>query len=137
MRTFYLFKINKEFVTLTKRSSYSLYKMMESIYNLKYDDLDLGYNMYRQLVKPFNKDYMNKYFLRRYKENDHYTKYNNNHMINNYYTDEKSKLVINNTFLLLKTSKIKPIFFKDLKKEEGLFVCDFINKDYFWLDSVL
>lgn len=137
MRTFYLFKINKEFITLTRRNPYNLYKTMEDIYNLKSDALDLGYSMFKQIISPFDKEKMNVYFFDSYKENDHYTKYNNNHMLNNFYTDEQSKLVIHKTYLMLKTTKVKPTFFKDLKNDTGIFVCDFSNRDYFWLQEML
>ena len=56
-------------------------------------------------------------------------------MINNYYKNEESKLTINKAYLLLETNMIKSAFFNDLKNK-NLFVCDFENKDYFWLDSL-
>ena len=137
MRTFYLFKINKEFITLSEKRPYNLYKTMEDIYNLKEDELNIGYTMFRQIISPFDKEKMNNYIFHNYKDDDHYTKYNNNHMINNFYTDEQSKLVVNKTFLMLKTTKVKPTFFDDLKNDTAIFVCDFKNKDYFWLEEML
>ena len=56
-------------------------------------------------------------------------------MINNYYRDEESRLIINKAYMLLESNVVKPSFFKDLINK-GLFVCDFENKDYFWLDSL-
>lgn len=137
MRVFYIFKINKEFITLTERNPYTLYKTLESLYYLKTDDLDLGYSMFKEIVNTFDKVELNNYFFKKYKEDEHYTKYNNRHMLNNFYTDEQSKLVINKTFLVLKTTKVNPTFFKDLRKINSLFVCDFKNKDYFWLEQVI
>lgn len=137
MRTFYIFNINKEFITLTERNPYTLYKTMESLYYLKNDDLDLGYSMFKEIIKTFDKNSLNNYFFKTYKDDEHYTKYSNRHMLNNFYTDEQSKLIINKTFLVLKTTKVKPTFFKDLGKLNSLFVCDFKNKDYFWLEQVV
>lgn len=137
MRTFYLFRINQEFMNLTARNPYNLYKTMEDIYYLKRDEVDIGYNMFKQIVLPFNQERINDYLFYLYKNDDHYTKYNNNHMINNFYTDEQSKLIVNKTFLLLKTTKVKPTFFENLKVDNGIFVCDFVNKDYFWLEQMI
>ena len=33
------------------------------------------------------------------------------------------------------TNVIKPCFLKELQEFNDLFVCDFENKDYFWLDA--
>ena len=34
------------------------------------------------------------------------------------------------------TNKDYPEFFKYLKKKNSLFVCDFDNKDYFWINDI-
>ena len=43
----------------------------------------------------------------------------------------------NNPYCLkIKSNKNITKFFKVLEKEENIFVCDFKNKDYFWLNKV-
>ena len=45
-------------------------------------------------------------------------------------------LIVNKAFLLLSSNILKPSFLSDLKEYKNLFVCDFKNKDYFWLESL-
>lgn len=135
MRKFYIFNINDEFSILNKNDAYDLYKQMESIKKLDKDEFYIAIKIYETIAKTIDKNIMNKEVYNKHKDSYFYTKYKNVHMINNYYRNEESKLVIKKTYLLLETNIIKSEFFKDLKNK-GLFVCDFENKDYFWLDSL-
>ena len=39
---------------------------------------------------------------------------------------------------VVKSNEEVPLFFKDIKKnEKNMFVCDFANKDYFWLEELV
>ncbi|HJJ17585.1 MAG TPA: sporulation inhibitor of replication protein SirA [Bacilli bacterium] len=137
MRTFYIFKINNEFTALTRNCPYNLFKSMEKIYYTDKKDLNVAYNVYEQIVLPFKKDKINVDIFENYKDNDHYTKFNNIHMINNFYNDEQTKLIVNSSHMILKTTVMAPSFFNILRNYSNIFVCDFENKDYFWLESVL
>lgn len=135
MRKFYIFNINKEFEILNKNDAYDLYRQMETIKNLSREEFYLAVKIYETLVNPIDKNKYNIEIYNRHKNSYFYTKYKNIHMINNYYKDEESKLIINKCYLVLETNIIKPGFINDLKNK-GLFACDFENKDYFWLDNV-
>ena len=137
MRTFYIFKINKEFAILTKSCPYNLFKSLEDIYYTDEKDISLAYNVYEQLILPLKKNNINLKIFKAYKDNVHYTKFNNIHMINNFYNDEQTKLTINTSYMLLKTTVQSPSFFDILCSYENIFVCDFENKDYFYLEKVL
>ena len=119
-----------------KECPYNLYKSMEQIYYTKIKDVSVAYNIFEQIVMPLNKKKINLEIFRTYKESDHYTKFNNVHMINNFYNDEQTKLVVNNSFMKLTSTMARPSFFIEMKKVNNIFVCDFDNKDYFWLDVV-
>jgi len=136
MRTFYIFKISDEFKSLTKDNPYNLFKTFEQIYNFNKRDIFLAYDLFFQVATPFDKKNLNLNIFDHNRHNNNYTKFNNIHIINNYYTDEKTELTINNSYLKLKTTVIAPAFFKDIKNN-NIFVCDFQNKDYFWLESLL
>ena len=56
-------------------------------------------------------------------------------MINDYYTNEKSRMVVDKNFILITTTKEYPSFFKTIPKK-NFFVCDFQNKEYFWLEQL-
>ena len=138
MRTFYIFKIKKYYAVLTKKNPYHLYKTMENIYHLKPEELMYKINVFDNLKENFNKEYLNNNIYELYKDKHTYTKFQNIHMINDYYTDEQSKLIVNKTYLLIKTTKEYPSFLKVLENiKDNIFVCDFKNKDYFWLEDVI
>jgi sporulation protein YlmC with PRC-barrel domain len=71
------------------------------------------------------------------KRRGYYTKVNNIHMIYDYYTKEESKLIINTNYLLIKSTKQIPTFLKAITRKEKIFVIDFDNIDYFWLEELL
>lgn len=137
MRTFYLFKIKKSYSELTKRNPYNLYKAIENIYYLKAEQLDYLSIFFRQIRDTFNKECIDNNIYEYYKNRYTYTKVNDTHFINDYYTEEKSKLIINPSFLYIKSTKNIPTFLKAITKKDNIFVCDFINKDYFWLEELV
>lgn len=136
MRQFYIFNINNEFKYNIKIDPYILYKVFEELHNIKNNDIKYGVNIYNNITKPVNKKYLNNKIYNEYKNNYSYTKFMNKHIINNYFNKEKSTLIIKNSYIELDTSSINSTFFKYLQKYKNLFVCDFDNKDYFWLESI-
>lgn len=136
MRTFYLFKIKSNYSTITKNNPYNLYKAIEDIYYLKQEQLLTGYNFFNQIRDTFNKEYLDNNIFEYYKNKYTYTKVNNTHMINDYYSDEKSKLIINKNYLMIKTTLEYSSFLKAITKKQNIFVCDFDNIDYFWLEEL-
>lgn len=136
MRTFYIFKIKKCYSELTKANPYNLYKAIENIYNLKEDDLNYFYNFFDQIREPFNKENLDNNIFQYYKNKYAYSKVFNTHMINDYYTSERSKLIIYKNFIYIKSTKNIPTFLKTMSNKDNIFVCDFRNKDYFWLEEL-
>ncbi len=135
MRTFYIFKINKEFKSLTKESPYNLFKSLEQIYYINRKDFQTAFKLYETIALPFNKLQTNIELFNNFRNNDFYTKVNSIHLINNYFTDERSKLIVKNSHLTLNTTSASSSFLKKLASP-NLFICDFKNKDYFWLDQL-
>lgn len=136
MRTFYVFKITDEFANLTKDCPFNLYKSMEQIYFLNKKDFDLAYRMFETIAVAFSKKEINHIIFSDYRHNEFYTKFNNTHMLNNYYSDEQTELTVRNAHLVIKSNSNTPAFLNDLRKEKNLFICDFGNKDYFWLEQI-
>ncbi len=133
MRTFYIFKINDAFKTITLNKPYNLYLALDNIHSMDKEELPLAFRLYEEVCDKNDVRSLNLSIFNLLRESDAYTKFNNNHIINNYYTDESSKLTIYKTYLKLKTSKNNPTFFNTLKCFPNLFVVDFAGKDYFWL----
>ena len=51
-------------------------------------------------------------------------------------TNKPVKMIISNSYIVIKSTKEIPTFFKILSKRKNIFICDFINKDYFWLSNI-
>ena len=133
MRTFYIFKINDAFKTITLNKPYNLYLALDNIHRMDKEELSLAMKLYEEVCDKNDIRSLNLSIFNLLRDSDAYTKFNNNHIINNYYTDESSKLTIYQTYLKLKTSKNDPTFFETLRYFPNLFVVDFTGKDYFWL----
>ena len=131
MRTYYIFKINKYFAYIYKKWPYKMYK--ELYYTKDYDML-VSYRYYKKFAVEFNKLAVNEYIYNLNKTNSSYYRDNNIHIINN---DKYNKLTVNTTCMMLKTDDIYSVFLNDLNVYlDNIFICDFKNKDYFWLESL-
>jgi hypothetical protein len=136
MRTFYIFKITKEYYKLTEDIPFNLYSTYLSIKLGTQNNLPYLYKEFFSFTELWNKKNINFYLYQKLNKFDGYTIYSNTHMFNNYYTDEVSKLIIKNSYLILKSNKENSTFFTILSEIPNLFVIDFENKDYFWLSKI-
>lgn len=134
MRVYYLFKINDSFSKLYYSRTYYLYKILEQISLSSKNDFIISYRMFQQMAIPFNKSSINSNIYRRYVYNENYRKTLNKHVLID--EIENTKLTVYNTYIKIKTNKNITSFFKCLRNEENIFVCDFNNRDYFWLNKV-
>jgi len=137
VRVFYLFQIKKDILKEYKYKEGELYKLLKSIHYLKTEDIVLGYKIYNNIVNPIDKDDYNNFIKSKNKNKDSYIFYNYIHTINDFYFNESTKLIINNSFLKIKTNINIPSFFYDLRVFDNIFVCDFNNNDYFLLSDTV
>lgn len=136
MRTYYIFIIRKDIYNISNKNPENLYKLLESIYLLDKKDVYIGYKLFFKLCKTINKKNLNKLLKDNYINNLSYTYVENTHIINDFLNNETTKLNIFNSHIRLKTSSYYPIFFNTLKNIPNIFICDFINMDYFFLNSI-
>ena len=109
--------------------------MLEDTYYTNRHDMMLSTNYYEAITNNFNKLFINNFLNLNHKLDAYYNNKANMHLISNY--QEYSKLMVNSYCLKLKTSINYPTFFESLAKfSHQLFVCDFENHDYFWLEKV-
>lgn len=134
MRVYYLFKINDLFSKLYYNKTYYLYKMFEQISQSSKNDFIISYRLFEQMATPYNKTEINSNIYKTFSYNENYVKTLNKHVIDD--GIEKTKLTVYNTYIKIKTNQNLTAFFEALEKEENIFVCDFNNKDYFWLNKV-
>lgn len=137
MRIFYLFQLKKDVLKSFKNKESELYKLLESIHYLKTEDIVLGYKIYNSIVLSIDKDDYNNYIKSKNSNKDTYICYNYTHTINDFYYNESTKMIINNSFIKIKTNINIPSFFYDLRTFKNIFVCDFDNNDYFLLSETV
>ncbi len=136
MRTFYIFKINSSFAHVYQERPYKLYKMLEEMYYTRNYNIQKTLELYEQLSGSFHKHAFNEYISSSLYGDYNYERNNNVHLYHNGY--EFSKLIIGNANIKLESNLNYPIFFKTINDYiDSVFVCDFKEKDYFWLDKII
>ena len=134
MRTYYIFNVNKYFKYMYKNNPFKMYKIFEEIYYSRNYDNIKTFRVMEEVSIPFNKIMLNEYIYYEYKLKYGYKRRDNIHILN---TDEKTTLRINNYNIKIETDSNYSTFFDDIKSyNTNLFVCDFDNKDYFWLSKL-
>lgn len=134
MRTYYIFKINKYFAYIYKKFPFKMYKIIEELYHTKEYDILQSYKYYKRFAIEFNKLAINEYIYNLNKQNKNYQRDNSIHTIIN---EKYNRITINQMCIILKTDDIYSIFLNDLNIYlDNIFICDFKNNDYFWLDSL-
>ena len=137
MRRFYIFCIRDELISLYKDSSSNLYKILNSIYTMDESELTYAYNLFKQICISIDTLSLNNKLYLKMHNDLVYTKLNNEHIINNLYKDEVSILKVKKSHLVLDSNSSYSTFFNFLYQfNENLFICDFKNGDYFFLDEI-
>ncbi|MDD3048982.1 MAG: sporulation inhibitor of replication protein SirA [Bacilli bacterium] len=137
MHIYHAFIINKHFAKIYNQKPAALFKMLDQIHNLASEDLVLGYKILEQIVVPFNSNNINEYIYSRHCSSLAYYKKDNKHIINDLYFKEMSKLKVFNSHVKIVSNISYPTFIDTLKDfDDNILICDFINKDYFWLDKI-
>lgn len=135
MRTFYIYNINDLFCSIYEEYPYKLYKMLTDAYYTNKHDITLSADYYEQIITKFNKLYINNYLIANNRPNSYYYQKNNIHLISN--NKEYSKIMVSSYCLKLKSNLNYPSFFDNIKTySDNIFICDFENGDYFWLNKV-
>ena len=120
---------------LTKETPYNLYRTIEHFYYLDNYNMGVSFKIYNDLFESFDKDYINKRISSLFKNNRYYKYDNDIHIINNKYKPELTCLKVYKSHIILKSDVINPTLLFNYLMSENLFVCDFKNKDYFWLNE--
>lgn len=136
LRIFYIYNVNDLFTSVYDAYPYKLYKMLEEAYYTNKYNLVVSSNLYEQVIVNFNKLFMNDYLFFNNKLDVYYYRKNNIHLISS--SSEYSKLMVSGYCMKLKTNLNYPKFFDDINSySDNIFVCDFENGDYFWLNKVV
>jgi len=124
MREYNLFVIKGEYLNIYKNNPGQLFELLKKLYCMN-KNLNYGITFYEQLCNYITIDTL-RYYLN--------TKYN---------LDNYNKFYIDETYIILKPSRIVlkskynvPNIIKVFNcYNRNIFVCDFENGDYFWLNN--
>lgn len=135
MRIYYVFNIKKDKYDIYNKTPSVLFNIFENIYYYKNKFNEKSAD-FIELIDTFNKEKINeKIFIKMHNEM-RYLKRNNEHIINNLYKDEISIMKVANTHIIINCNKNYTEFFNIISLYSNkLFVCDFINQDYFFINS--
>ena len=124
LRKYYLFKIKENNLSVNKNN---LYDVLEELFYLSTNKFNYGIKIFDDLCLKIDKDKLINNLKNKYE-------YQNNQIL---IEDlENTVIKIKKSFILIETSKNAPSVFKYLNElENNLFVCDFSNKDFFWLNE--
>ncbi len=138
MRMFYVFNIKNSIYNLYQDNPSSLYKILENIYFMHIEEVDYGFNLFKQITDRIKVDYLNNQIYIKLHKDLVYTKVDDSHVINDLYHDEISILKIKNSRILLESNKSYSSFFKILHEiNNHYFVCDFKEKDFFFINDII
>ncbi len=136
VRTFYVYNINDYFSSVYDNYPYKLYKMLEDAYCMQKYSKRNSRELYEQIIVNYNKLFVNNYLIANNKFDIYYYNRDNKHLISG--RNEYSKLMVTSYCLKIKSSVNYPKFFDTIYKySDNIFVCDYINKDFFWLNKII
>lgn len=137
MKELYIFNVKEEFYKLYKKKPNELFFIYDRIYNMKKSDKEYGFNLFSQISVFLDKNYINNLINKKYKKELMYSYNNNQHIMNNLFLNEITILTVNNSNIKIESNVDNP-FFLDVVKKLGsnYFVCDFFNKDCFFIDNL-
>ena len=137
MRTYYAFIIKDSLMHFYSKKSYSLYKILEQIYRLKNNDIVLGYRLLEQVTEPFGTRKTDKFIYKKHYDELEYSRLDDGHMIKNLYSEEITFLKVFHSHVRIKTNNNFSEFFNSMQEyNENIFVCDFENQDFFWINKI-
>lgn len=136
MRVYNVFMINNHFSKLYKNKPRTLYQMLEQISKVNEKDYMFAFKLFEQIALPFNRDDLYSFLE---KNDDKYLKVSEDtYILSDTYSKEVTKIIVGAAHIKIVSNKNNPEIFKVLKKySEFLYVCDFDNSDYFWLDKII
>ena len=137
MRLYYVFNIKSEIIDLYKDKPASLYRILENIYFMHEEDINYGFSIFKELTNKIKVLELNNNIYIKLHKDLVYSKTSNEHVINDLYHDEVSILKIKSSHLIIESNKSMSSFFKVLlDMGSNYFVCDFKDKDFFFLSEI-
>ena len=133
MYKYYLFIIKKEVYSAYYNNMDILFSTLRNLYYSSNNELSYGLSVYNQICDIFNKNILKDYFKNK---NSKYIKEIKNKFLIKDKNGEISLINIRSSCLIIKTNSKLPVFLKIINYyNKYIFVCDFKNGRYFWLND--
>jgi len=124
MRKYYLFNLKNKDLKPSK-----IYNILEELFYLNKNKYKYGLNIFNNICSPFKKNEILVFLSSKYKINGNLIKIDDL---------EKTTIEIKNCLIIIECNQNTSEIFKYLNSlEKNIFVCDFKNKDYFYLNDFL
>lgn len=132
MRTYYMFAVKKNIHGIYDTKEESLYNILKRIKTVKKPNLRYGLSIYNQICDPFNLELLQDYFKKKYGASAYYK-----YKIIDHKNHSESHLELSYACLILTTDSFLPSVFDIMYLyNRDIFICDFENDDYFWLEKL-
>jgi len=137
MRLYYVFNIKSKIKELYQDKPASLYKILENIYYMHEEDINYGFGIFKELTNKNKVLELNNEIYIKYHSDLVYSKIDGEHIINDLYHDEVSLLRIKTSHMIIESNKSISSFFKVLLDiNSNYFICDFKDKDFFFISEI-
>lgn len=131
MRKYYLFIIQSDYYKEYQSKSQILYQTLYTLCQLKEPNFSYGISLFDSICQPFSVKLLTNYIKNKYTCTMKSEKVMQVHSIS-----EKTFVQVNHACVIVKSN----VNFPDILKvfhiyNKRIFVCDFLNDDYFWLST--
>lgn len=125
MREYNLFIIRKSYYDLYQNKPYILFDLLENLSKTKKTNFSFGITIFKELCIFFDKNILNDYLNKKYSLK-----------CKDYFIINGVSIKLNKTRIIVRSKYNLPNIIKMFNYyNKYLFVCDFENKDFFWLND--
>lgn len=134
MRVFYIFKIKNNFYDMYKDKPYKIYMLLSDIHNDRNYGIDDNKRKLKEIIEDIDVNAVNNRIIEDlYSYKEYYNKENVHIICDNY---EYTKLVVDSNVIGIKSNQKYPIILDSIV-DNNIFICDFVNREYFFLEKAL
>ena len=128
MRKYYLFIVKEKY------KNQNVFNTLNNLYNIRENNLLYGVKLFHEICELFDKKIISSYLEVRFKTIKNIKK--NQYYLNGY--QEQDLIVLKKSAVIIITNLNFPLILRTFNiYNRNIFVCDFENRDYFWLDNMV
>lgn len=128
MRKYYLFIVKEKY------KNQNVFNTLNNLYNIRENNLLYGVKLFHEICELFDKKVISSYLEVRFKTIKKIKK--NQYYLNGY--QEQDLIVLKKSAVIIITNLNFPLILRTFNiYNRNIFVCDFENRDYFWLDNMV